>query len=136
MTLGAFMTLKKIDTAQAPKAIGPYSQAIISPLGKQLIFVSGQLPLDPETGVLVQGDIRVLTNRVLDNLEAILVAGGSRLHQMVRVDIFLKNMSDFADMNEEYAKRVNPALPPARQTVEVSALPKGALIEISCIAFV
>lgn len=130
------MPFKKIDTEQAPKAIGPYSQAIIVPAGKELIFVSGQLPLDPATGALVKGDIGVLTHRVLDNIEAILKASGSSLHLMVRVDIFLKNLADFQVMNEEYAKRVNPHKPPARQTIQVAALPKDAAIEISCIAIV
>lgn len=130
------MPFKKIDTEQAPKAIGPYSQAIIVPAGKELIFVSGQLPLDPASGALVQGDIRVLTKRVLDNIEAILKASGSSLHLMVRVDIFMKNLKDFNDMNEEYATRVNPEKSPARQTIEVAALPKGAMIEMSCVAVI
>lgn len=127
--------LSKIETKQAPKAIGPYSQAIRINAAGPLLFVSGQLPVDPATGEIVKGDIRVLTNRVLDNIEAILKEGGSSMQQVVRVDIFLKDLkADFVPMNEEYAKRFNPEAPPARQTVQVSELPKGAAIEISCIA--
>lgn len=127
--------IKKIDTAKAPKAIGPYSQAIKVGSNSSLLFVSGQLPIDPATGELVTGDIRILTTRVLDNIEAILQAAGSSMNHVVRVDIFLTDLKkDFAPMNEEYGKRFDPANPPARQTIQVSALPKGAVIEISCIA--
>lgn len=125
-------TLQKIETPKAPKAIGPYSQAIS--FDNRLIFVSGQLPIDPLTGNLIEGDIRILTRRVLENIQAILHAGHSSMEQVLRVEIFLTNMQDFADMNEEYAKFVSKTHPPARQTIGVSALPKGASIEISCIA--
>ncbi len=129
------MPLEKISTKDAPEAIGPYSQAIIVESGHPLIFVSGQLPIDPISGEMVQGDIKVLTKRVLDNIEAILRARGSDLHHVVRTDVFLKNLTrDFALMNEEYATRFCPKNPPARQTIQASELPKGALIEISCIA--
>ncbi len=124
--------LMKIETENAPKAIGPYSQGISA---AQFVFTSGQIPLDPVTGNLVEGDIRKQTHRVIDSLEAILAAAGCSLGHVVRVDIFLKNLKDdFAAMNEEYAKRFEGFIPPARQTVEVSQLPKGADIEISCIA--
>ena len=124
---------KKIDTSKAPKAIGPYSQAI---LAGQFLFVSGQLGIDPATGQLVGPDIRLQVIRVLDNLEAILKAGGCSLREVVRCDVFLKNMQDFAIVNEEYAKRFNHPTPPARQTIEVSQLPLNGLVEISCIAII
>ncbi|MBA3957502.1 MAG: RidA family protein [Parachlamydiaceae bacterium] len=124
--------IKKIETEKAPRAIGPYSQATSS---NGFIFVSGQLPIDPITNELVKGNIQTLTNRVLDNLEAILHASGCGFNDVVRVDVFLTDLSkDFADMNAEYAKRFNSSVPPARQTIQVSALPKGASIEMSCIA--
>lgn len=127
--------IQKIETTHAPRAIGPYSQALSIASDQRLIFVSGQLPIDPNTGELIEGNIQTLTKCVLDNLEAILKAAGSHLQNVVKVDIFLKDIqSDFAGMNEEYAKRFNPTTPPARQTVQISALPKGATIEISCIA--
>ncbi len=127
--------IQKIETTKAPRAIGPYSQAISVSCDQRLIFVSGQLPIDPETGELTQGDIQTLTKRVLDNIEAILHASGSHLKNVIKVDIFLKDLKrDFVGMNEEYAKRFSPTAPPARQTVQISALPKDATIEISCIA--
>jgi 2-iminobutanoate/2-iminopropanoate deaminase len=121
---------KKIETQQAPQAIGPYSQAVASP---PFLFISGQLPLDPVTGKLVEGDIRLQVNRVLDNLEAILIAAGCSFQDVVRCDVFLKDLNDFAILNQEYAKRFNRSVPPARQTVQVR-LPLDALVEISCIA--
>ncbi len=127
------MPIQKIETKKAPKAIGPYSQGIKTE-SAQLLFVSGQLPIDPNTGELVNGDITTLTKQVLDNIEAILKEGGSSFYQVVRVDIFLTDLKNFTAMNEEYAKRFHPAHPPARQTIQVAALPKGAPIEISCIA--
>lgn len=128
--------LKKIETLKAPKAIGPYSQAIVSNGGQSLVFVSGQLPIDPQTGKLMEGDIRVLTNRVIENIQEILLAAGSRLENVVRVDIFLIDLKkDFSLMNEEYSKHFSSTAP-ARQTVQVSALPLGSPIEISCIAIV
>lgn len=125
-------SLKKIETSKAPKAIGPYSQGII--FDSRLIFVSGQLPIDPLTGKLVEGGIRLLTRRVLQNIQEILHASHSSMEHLIRVEIFLTNMHDFAEMNEEYALFVSKNHPPARQTIGVSALPKGASIEISCIA--
>lgn len=126
---------KKIETKEAPEAIGPYSQAIIINEGK-LLFVSGQLPVNPETGKIIEGDIRQMTRQVLDNLEAILKSGGSSLAQVVRTEIFLKDLNDFAIVNEEYAQRFKQTVFPARQTIQVARLPLDALIEISCIATV
>lgn len=128
-------TIQKIATDKAPAAIGPYSQAIVIEGHHKLIFVSGQLPIDPKTGELLQGNIQTLTKQTLDNIEAILVASSSTLYYVVKTEIFLKDLKrDFHGMNEEYAKRFNPQAPPARQTIEVSDLPKSSLIEISCIA--
>ncbi len=128
--------MKKIETAKAPKAIGPYSQGISMEGSRSLLFISGQLPIDPHTGKIVEGGIRELTRQVLSNLEAILLEGKSNLQQVVRVDIFLKDLkNDFAPMNEEYAKKFPGPIYPARQTVQVSELPLSSPIEISCIAF-
>ncbi len=123
--------LKKIETSEAPKAIGPYSQAVYS---APFVFVSGQLPLDPLTGKLVEADILLQVNRVLDNLEAILKASGCSFQDVVRCDVFVKDLNDFAIINQEYAKRFTQAVPPARQTIQVARLPLDALVEISCIA--
>lgn len=123
-------SIKKIETDQAPKAIGPYSQAVYA---APFIFVSGQLPLDPMTGKMVQSDIVIQINRVLDNIEAILKASGCTFQDVVRCDLFLKDLKDFATVNQEYGKRFNQSVPPARQTIQ-AALPLDALIEISCIA--
>lgn len=126
------MKIDKIETTQAPKAIGPYSQGTFA---EGFVFVSGQIPLNPNSGALVEGDIKAKTKQVIDNIEAILHAAGSSLQHVVRADIFLKNLKrDFAQVNEEYAKRFNGPVAPARQTIEVSELPLGADIEISCIA--
>jgi 2-iminobutanoate/2-iminopropanoate deaminase len=123
--------LKKIETSQAPQAIGPYSQAVDA---HPFIFVSGQLPLDPATGKMVEADIHLQINRVLDNLEAILKASGCSFQHVVRCDVFVKDLNDFATINQEYAKRFTQPVPPARQTVQVARLPLDALVEISCIA--
>lgn len=125
---------QKIETPNAPRAIGPYSQGISVSPGQRLIFVSGQLPIDPATGEMVQGDIQTLTHRVLDNIEAILKASNSSLEHVVRTDVFLKDLKDFAAMNTEYGKRFHYGVTPARQTIQVSDLPKSSPIEISCIA--
>lgn len=125
---------KKLETSEAPRAIGPYSQGIALQEPRSLIFVSGQLPVDPKSGKLIEGDIQALTKQVIDNLEAVLLSGGSGLEHVVRTDVFLKDLKDFAAMNEEYAKRFNGPIAPARQTIQVAALPMGSPIEISCIA--
>jgi 2-iminobutanoate/2-iminopropanoate deaminase len=125
------MKHKKIETMEAPQAIGPYSQAVQS---SSMIFVSGQLPIDPKNGKLVESNIKTQVNQVLDNLLAILKASGCSFENVVRCDVFVKDMNDFAIVNQEYAKRFQQAVPPARQTIEVSRLPLDALVEISCIA--
>jgi len=124
----------QIQTGEAPSAIGPYSQGIVVLGDHNLIFVSGQLPIDPATDEMISGDIRALTNRVIDNIEAILTASSSGLHQVVRIEIFLQNMDDFAAVNEVYSERFTSHPQPARQAVEVTRLPKNSQIEISCIA--
>jgi 2-iminobutanoate/2-iminopropanoate deaminase len=124
------MTKTVIQTPAAPAAIGPYSQAIVS---GDLVFTSGQIPLDPATGQLVTGDIHVMTNRVLDNLAAVLQAAGCTFADVVKTTIFLADLGDFAAVNETYGKRFS-AQPPARSTVQAAALPRGARIEIECIA--
>lgn len=123
--------LKKIETSEAPKAIGPYSQAIWAP---PFVFVSGQIAIDPITGKILESSIELQINRVFDNLEAILKASGCSLENVVRYEIFLKNLNDFAIVNQECAKRFTQQTLPARQTIEVARLPLDALVEISCIA--
>ena len=122
-----------VCTTSAPAAIGPYSQAVR--LG-DLLFTSGQVALDPATGVLVPGGIREQTTRVLENLKAVLGAAGAEMTQAIKTTVYLKNMQDFALMNEVYATYFarEGAVPPARSTVEVAALPKDALVEIEVIA--
>lgn len=121
-----------IQTADAPKAIGPYSQAIAAS-GSKTLYCSGQIPLDPKTGELVTGDIAAQTERVMKNLEAVLAAGGMTFANVVRCGIFLTDLGDFGKVNEVYA-RYFPSNPPARATVQVSALPRGSKVEIDCIA--
>jgi 2-iminobutanoate/2-iminopropanoate deaminase len=115
---------------RGPKPIGPYSQAIKV---NGLLFVSGQVSIDPKTNEFVPGDIRQQTERTLENLKGIVEAAGSKLSHVVKSTVFLKNMSEFAAMNEVYA-RYFPAAPPARSTVEVARLPKDALVEMEVIA--
>jgi 2-iminobutanoate/2-iminopropanoate deaminase len=119
-----------IATKEAPQAIGPYSQAI---RGAGLIFTSGQVAIDPATQQVVAGDVAAQTERVLKNVEAILRASGSSLEKVLRCTVFLKNMGDFAAMNEVYGRYFKQA-PPARSTVEVARLPKDVLVEIDTIA--
>jgi len=119
-----------IATKDAPQAIGPYSQAIRA---NGFVFVSGQVAIDPSTQQVVTGDVAAQTERVLKNLSAILKAAGSGLEKVVRCGVFLKNMSDFAAMNEIYGRHFGAA-PPARSTVEVARLPKDVLVEIDVIA--
>jgi len=119
-----------ITTKEGPAALGPYSQAIRA---NGLVFVSGQVPIDPATMELVGGDVGVQTDRVIRNLAAILKAAGTGLEKVVRTTVFLKNMNDFSAMNEVYAKHFHTA-PPARSTVEVARLPKDVLVEIDVIA--
>jgi 2-iminobutanoate/2-iminopropanoate deaminase len=122
--------MKAISTADAPAAIGPYSQAIHA---GDLVFLSGQVPIDPKTGELVVGDIALQTERVLENLGAVLAAAGCSFGDVVKTTIYLVDLGDFQAVNQTYAKRFTAA-PPARATVQVSALPKGARVEIDAIA--
>jgi 2-iminobutanoate/2-iminopropanoate deaminase len=119
-----------IATADAPQAIGPYSQAIRA---AGLIFSSGQVAIDPATQQVIAGDVSAQTDRVLKNLDAILQASGSSLGKVLRCTVFLKNMGDFGAMNEVYGRYFKQA-PPARSTVEVARLPKDVLVEIDVIA--
>lgn len=119
-----------IATEQAPKAIGPYSQAIRA---QGLVFTSGQVAIDPATQQVIAGDVGAQTERVLKNLAAILQASGSSLEKVLRCTVFLKNMGDFAAMNEVYGRYFKQS-PPARSTVEVARLPKDVLVEIDVIA--
>jgi 2-iminobutanoate/2-iminopropanoate deaminase len=119
-----------IATEQAPQAIGPYSQAIRA---QGLIFTSGQIAIDPATAQIIAGNVSAQTDRVLKNLSAILQASGSSLEKVLRCTVFLKNMGDFAAMNEVYGGYFQQE-PPARSTVEVARLPKDVLIEIDVIA--
>ena len=119
-----------ISTKDGPQAIGPYSQAIKA---NGFVFVSGQVAIDPATQQVVPGDVAVQTERVLMNLSGILKAAGTGLEKVVRSTVFLKNMGDFAAMNEVYGKHFASA-PPARSTVEVARLPKDVLVEIDVIA--
>ena len=124
------MDLRTVATDKAPKAIGPYSQAIAT---GDLIFTAGQVALDPATGELVGGDIKLQTGRVLDNLAAVLDAAGSGLDRVVKCTVFLADFAEFAAMNEVYAERFGQHRP-ARSTVGTTALPRGARVEIECVA--
>jgi 2-iminobutanoate/2-iminopropanoate deaminase len=124
------LSKQAISTPLAPAAIGPYSQAVRS---GNLVFLSGQIPLDPETGTIVEGDAALQTVRVLRNLSAILEAAGSSLGQVLKTTVYLKDLADFAMMNEVYA-RFFDGVPPARATVEVARLPRNVLVEIDLIA--
>lgn len=124
------MNTRSIHSEDAPKAQGPYSQAIVA---GDLVFCAGQIPLDPATGSLVEGDIAVQTGRVLENLAAVLTAAGSDLAHVVKTTVFLADINDFAAMNEAYGLRFGTHRP-ARSTFQVAALPRGARIEIECVA--
>jgi len=126
------MNKEVIGTANAPKAIGPYEQAI--KVG-EFVYASGQIPLDPKTGHLVEGGIAVQTRRVMENLKGVVEAAGSSLERVVKATVFLKNIGDFAAMNEVYGEYLGQAKP-ARSTVAVADLPRGALVEIDLIALV
>ena len=121
-----------VSTSSAPAAIGPYSQAIKA---GNLIFISGQIPLDPGTMQLVEGGIREQTGRVLENLKAVVTAAGGSLESIVRTTVFLADLNDFAEMNEVYGSFFGEN-PPARSTVEVRRLPRDVKIEIDAIALV
>jgi 2-iminobutanoate/2-iminopropanoate deaminase len=119
-----------VKTDKAPAAIGPYSQAVRS---GGFLFCSGQIPLDPGTGKMVEGGIEAQTDRVLKNLEAVLAAGGAKLAAVVKTTVFLADLADFPAMNAVYGKYF-PQDPPARATVQAARLPAGALVEIEAIA--
>lgn len=124
--------MEAVVSKSAPAAIGPYSQAIKA---GDMVFLSGQVPLDPSTGELVGGGIEAMTDRVLDNLAAVLEAAGCSFADVVRTTIYLVDLGDFAVVNQTYAKRFREGHPfPARATVQVAALPKGARVEIDAIA--
>lgn len=126
------MSKRVIQTLQAPAAIGPYSQGIQA---GNLLFVSGQIPIDPATGTLIEAtDIQSQTRRVLLNLQGILSAAGATMTSVVRTTVYLKSMNDFTEMNSVYGEFFSVAAP-ARATVEVSRLPKDVAVEIDCIAF-
>ena len=122
--------MQRIEARGAPKAVGPYSHAMIE---GDLVFCSGQVPLDPATSELVTGDIAAQTNRILENLAAVLAGAGSGLDRVVKTTVFLTDIGDFAAMNDAYAKRFGDHRP-ARSTIGVAALPRGARIEIECVA--
>jgi 2-iminobutanoate/2-iminopropanoate deaminase len=123
-----------VRTAQAPAAIGPYSQAVVVPVGGQrMVFCSGQIALDPSTGVVVEGDIEVQTRQVLENLGAVLAAAGASFADVVKTTIFLADMADFAAVNAIYGERF-PNDPPARATVAAAGLPRNVRVEIDAIA--
>jgi len=125
-----------VRTSQAPAAIGPYSQAVVVPVGdKKMVFCSGQIPLDPVTGQMVEGDVEAQTRKVLENLGAVLAAAGATFASIVRTTIYLADMNDFAKVNAIYGERF-PQDPPARATVQAARLPRDARVEIDAIAII
>lgn len=123
--------MKIVQTSNAPAAIGPYSQGVVV---NNLFYSSGQIPLTPE-GVMVEGDIQAQTHQVFQNLKAVLEAAGASLETVIKATVFIKNMDEFAQLNEVYAEYFNEHKP-ARSTVEVARLPKDALVEIEVVALV
>lgn len=126
------MNKREIRTTNAPEPVGPYSQAVIV---SELVFCSGQIALEPGTGELINKDIESETAQVMENLKAVLESAGSSLDRVVKTTIFLKDMNDFAGVNEVYGSYFE-AVPPARSTVQAANLPKGANVEIDCIAII
>jgi 2-iminobutanoate/2-iminopropanoate deaminase len=126
------MNKETVATDKAPKAIGPYEQAI--KVG-EFVYTAGQIPIDPKTGIFVEGGVAAQTRQVLENLKAVLEAAGSSLDRVVKATVFLKNIADFAAMNEVYGEYLGQAKP-ARSTVAVADLPRGALVEIDLVATV
>jgi 2-iminobutanoate/2-iminopropanoate deaminase len=126
------MPLKKITTAKAPSAIGPYSQGIVT---NGFVFTAGQIPLDPVAGKIVDGGIVEQTNRVMENLQEVLAAAGASWGDVVKTTVYLHDLSHFPTVNEVYGKWLGDARP-ARSTVQVTALPRGALVEIDAVAVV
>jgi 2-iminobutanoate/2-iminopropanoate deaminase len=128
------MSIRTVASPAAPAAIGPYSQAVlVETHAQRTLHCSGQIPLDPVSGELVRGDIAVQTERVLENVGAVLAAAGMSFADVVKTTVFLVDLADFARMNEVYARRF-PSVPPARSTVQVAALPRGARVEIEVVA--
>jgi len=128
------MSIENVSTSEAPRAIGPYSQAIKLTAPARMVFCSGQIPLDAKSGELVgAGDVRLQTETVMKNLGAVLTAAGASFANVVKTTIFLTDLADFAAVNEIYGRHF-PTRPPARATVQVAALPKGALVEIDLVA--
>ncbi|MEE9186948.1 MAG: RidA family protein [Bacteroidota bacterium] len=127
------MDKKIVQSDNAPRPIGPYSQGVITPPG--LLFTAGQIPIVPATGELVQGDIKAQTRQVLENLKSVLTAGGTSLRAVVKTTVFLKDLKDFVLMNEAYSEYFQES-PPARSAVEVSRIPKDAKVEIEAVAIV
>lgn len=125
-------SLRKIETEKAPKAVGPYSQAVRA---GEYLFVSGQVPIDPATGQLAEGGIKEQTAQVLDNLEAILEASGIGFDRVVKAEVYLEDMDNFGVVNEVYVSRFTHDIKPARQAMQVVKLPLDAMVEISCIAY-
>jgi 2-iminobutanoate/2-iminopropanoate deaminase len=125
-------TIKAIHTDQAPQAIGPYSQAVAA---GPFLYISGQIPIDPQTGAIKGSTIEIQTEQVLDNIESILHAAGFTFEHVVKTEVYLKDMQDFAVVNNLYAKRFSHPVKPARQAMQVAKLPLDVRIEISCIAF-
>jgi 2-iminobutanoate/2-iminopropanoate deaminase len=126
------VSVRIVHTDNAPAAIGPYSQAIVA---GNLVYTAGQIPLDPNTGQIVQGDVTVQTERVMRNLTAVLEAAGTSWANVVKTTVFLQDMADFPRVNEVYGRMIGDARP-ARSTVQVSALPRGVLVEIDAVALV
>jgi 2-iminobutanoate/2-iminopropanoate deaminase len=126
------VSVRIVHTEQAPAAIGPYSQAIVA---GNFVYTAGQIPLDPATGQIVQGDVTVQTERVMRNLTAVLEAAGTNWANVVKTTVFLQDMADFPRVNEVYGRMIGDARP-ARSTVQVSALPRGVLVEIDAVALV
>lgn len=126
------MIRSAVSTQHAPAAIGPYSQGVRA---GNLLFCSGQIPLDPATGQLVEGDLEAQTRRVMENLKAVLQAAGTSLERVVKTVIFLVTMDDFAEVNRVYGEYL-PDPPPARSTVAVAGLPRGARLEVEVVALV
>jgi 2-iminobutanoate/2-iminopropanoate deaminase len=125
-----------VRTASAPAAIGPYSQAVVAPVGdKKMIFCSGQIAIDPATGSIVEGGVEAQTRQVLENLGAVLAAAGAGFADIVKTTIFLQSMEDFAKVNAIYGERF-PQDPPARATVQAARLPRDVSVEIDAIAIV
>ena len=123
--------IQKIETTEAPAAIGPYSQAVEA---RGMLFISGQIPIDPKEGKIVEESIEGQTRQVLANIEAILKEAGLSWEDVVKTEVFLLNMNDFPTVNALYAEKVPHAIKPARQAIQVARLPLDARIEISCIA--